>query len=338
MYQDMQNTPRTRVARGVHEGGQFATEVRAEANVSLLDHTDASPVPGMKELDPDEMLQVALVSARHHSRVKGLRFTDPRDIAQSTVETVLAARKRNPGQVVTRAYVNQVTSGHVAIALRGSLRQEDHKAIGIYTHRLQELEAELGRKTSGEERKALAKDIRDNWHDQRHKPSEDFVARAEMRIVSLDRTVGDGEQTLGELIAERHGTTDDDMAVDEESKLGRALQAATSEGTRGRGKAEARQLVWAAIAEHAGVADAVPGSVTRSQAKVHREVMSQAGGVAQAVRDWNNGDDRTAACRSLFAPFGRLTADQKDELVEVFVAHSAYADDLYDAALKSASN
>ncbi|WP_156250809.1 hypothetical protein [Pseudactinotalea terrae] len=325
-------TPRKRVARGVRDGGQFAVEQRTETSVSLLERPEATAKPPVEELDAEGLVKVALMSARHHSRVRGLRYVSPEDIAQDTMATVLQARQRNASTVVTRAYVDRVTSGHVAIALRGTLRPEDRKAMGIYNRRVTELEDELGRRTSSQERKALATEIRDTWEDQRHKPSKDFVVLAEMRFVSLDRPIGDGEQTLGDIVAEQQGSSDDDIAVDADSALGQALIAATN----GR-KAEARRSAWTAIAESAGVADVAADSLSRQSAKTHKDALASAGGVREAVRDWNRNED-TPATAALFAPFGPdLSPDDKDDIVAVLVAHSAYAEDLHKEAMRAAT-
>lgn len=341
----------SRVPAGVRTGGQFATDARAEADVDLLDPQDRAETshPELVDMPPEQLAVQALMAARHHARTRGLRFSDPNDIAQSTVVTILEARRRNPDQVVTPAYVHRIASGHVAIQLRGNLRVEDRKAKAIYDVKVKELEAAQGRKTTSAERRAIATEIRDTWPDQRHKPTERFVELAEMRVLSLDAPSGeDGDRTLGDGVADniRH-VHDEADAIDPGSVAGQVLayaegqhyerdedgNASIVEATKK--KALAKDRLWEAFAETSGVPPVQPSSMNASARREAATTMTAGGGVLAACRAWDHGEE-TAAVKALFAPFGRISMTERDEITELLGRHRAYADDLWEAACRAA--
>ncbi|GEL48045.1 hypothetical protein CHO01_31610 [Cellulomonas hominis] len=336
---------------------------RAEAVLDLEPMVVDEVVPASDEpedLTPEQLAVQALMAARHHTRTRGLRFTDPRDIAQSTMLTALEARAKNPDRVVTPAYVHQIASGHVAIALRGAMRVEDRKAKGIYDVKVRELEESLGRKTTGHERAAIARRIRDTWGDdqpderkratmKRHRPSERFVELSEMRVHSLDAPTGrEGDGTLGDTISQslRHAAVESE-AIDPDSVAGAVLAQAEGQhysvDSRGRAsvvqsarkKAAAKDRLWEAFTEMSGVPEVEAGSMGPSTRRDAAAVMTAGGGVLAACRDWDNAEE-TPAVRALFAPFGRISPDEKDEVVELLRRHSAYADDLWESACRAA--
>lgn len=341
-----------RVPAGVRTGGQFATDTRAEADVDLLDPaTDTTEAYSDDPVDmaPEQLAVQALVAARHHSRTRGLRFTDPADIAHDTVVTILEARRRNPDQVVTPAYVHRIASGHVAIQLRGNLRVEDRKAKAIYDKKLKELEEVLGRRTGSAERRALATQIRDEWDDPRHKPSVRFVELAEMRVLSLDAPSGEnGDKTFGDDIAKdiRHAHEEAD-AIDPGSIAGQVLAAAEGQHYRRdeagnaevvketKRKAAAKDRLWDAFAETSGVPEVAHGSMTPKDRREAVEAMTAGGGVLAAVRDWEHGES-TPAVKALFAPFGRISMTERDEITELIGRNRAYAEDLWESAVRAA--
>jgi len=344
---------RNHAQAGIRTGGQYITQARAEADVALVDpadapHRDSELVgPGeITDLEADRLAVQALMAARHHAHIKGLRFSDPRDIAQSTVVTILEARRNSPQNVVTPSYVHRIASGHVAIAIRGNLRVEDRKAKAIYDVKVREEEDRLGRRTSGTERRAIAETIREQWPDQRHKPSKRFVELAEIRVRSLDAPEGghDSTTTLGDMVASQVASTDHD-AIDPGSRAGQVLALAEgeqyvedSDGAHiektGRRRAAARDMLWSAFEEMSGVPPVKAGTVTGNGDSVRAE-LAAAGGVAQACADWNRGLD-TPATDALFTPFGPLSADQRDDVVDLLSGQRAYAEDMWDSAVRAA--
>lgn len=342
-----------RVPAGVRTGGQFATDTRAEADVDLLEPAASAATEAYSDdpvdMAPEQFAVQALMAARHHSRTRGLRFTDPADIAHDTVVTILEARRKNPDQVVTPAYVHRIASGHVAIKLRGNLRPEDRKAKAIYDKQLQDLEETLGRRTGSAERRALAAKIRDEWDDPRHKPSARFVELAQMRVLSLDAPAGEnGDKTFGEDIAAdiRHAHVEDD-AIDPDSVTGQVLAAA--EGQRYqrdefgnaevvkevKKKAAAKDRLWDAFVETSGVPPVAHGQMTPAARRDAAATMAAAGGVLAACRAWEHGE-QTPAVRALFAPFGRISMTERDEITELMGRHRAYAEDLWESAVRAA--
>ncbi|WP_251153795.1 hypothetical protein [Cellulosimicrobium sp. Marseille-Q4280] len=341
-----------RVPAGVRTGGQFAVDARGEADVDLLDPTQETAEgahPDMVDMPPEQLAVQALMAARHHARTRGLRFSDPADIAQSTVVTILEARRKNPDQVVTPAYVHRIASGHVAIQLRGNLRVEDRKAKAIYDKKIKELEEATGRKTSSAERRAIAAEIRDTWEDQRHKPSAKFVELAEMRVLSLDAPTGEnGDKTFGDDIAEdiRHAHDEADV-IDPASIAGQVLASAEGQHYRrdedgnaavvqeAKKKAAAKDRLWDAFAETSGVPPVAHGSMTAKARRDASTEMASGGGVLAACRAWDHGEE-TPAVKALFAPFGRISMTERDEVTELLGRHRAYAEDLWEAACRAA--
>lgn len=319
--------PQNRVAPGTPNGGEFTFTPRSESDVSLV---DVHPAIARTEtpLTDAQLAEQSRISARYWVFSKNLRFTDPDDIAQSTVETVLRARMNDERLVITERYVHTVASGHVAIALRGILRNEDRKARGIYDRRIAETETEQGRAMTPKEKVALAQDIRDTWPDQRHKPSEKFVELSDLRFLSLNAPVGTSEDTLIDHIAATRGHTDEDLAVEPDSLAGQALLMA-----EGKRKPEAKRAAWNAIAELNDAPHAIPASISAEKATAYRAAVRQAGGVSAAISDWNNGE-LTPAASALFAPFGDLDESGRDDVCDLLSRLHTNAEDLYDSALK----
>lgn len=81
-------------------------------------------------------------------------------------------------------------------------RPADRKAYTLYAAQAAEMERELDRPLRQSEKDALAEQIRQTWHDQRHRPSKDFRLAWTVNA-SLDRstTADPNGPTLGETLA-----------------------------------------------------------------------------------------------------------------------------------------
>ncbi|XBH22986.1 hypothetical protein V5R04_07185 [Jonesiaceae bacterium BS-20] len=321
-----------RIPAGVTTGGQFATGTRTEADVALT----SAPIPAADtDMTPEQLMAAALNSANYHSRVKGLRFTPPEDIAQDTIAQVLEARRKDPTRVITTAYVHQIAYGFVAHRTRGNLSAADRKAIGIYQSRIDAQELTMDRPMTSKERDLVAADIRAGWHDQRRKPSLDFVARAARgRTLSLDAPVGTDESAPSLLDYATQGYVykdEDALAVEPDSITAKAIALAGD-----RQKAEAKDQLWEAMREGSPeLPEPLVGTMARREGLVHQRAMKEVG-VRAAVNDWNTGNDDSAAAVALFAPFGDIGPDEKDEVAALFTRNESYADQLYDIVVKKA--
>lgn len=325
-----------RVSRGVPQGGQFATTGHRDADVTLTEPGRST----VRELTGDQLAAEALLAAQHHVRVSGLRYHDPKDIAQDTIVTVLEARRRNPDKVVvTGGYVSQIASGHVAIAARGTLRAEDRKAMGILTARVSDYEAETGRRMSPKEQDALAARIRDEWPDSRHKPRKDFVQLAAVRTRSLDAPSGRSFRMEDASLADTLEASQQPRSVAADSLTAKALHA-IGDGERRTptrtGIAAGRKLAWDALAQSMDAPPATPGTLSARQARAHHSTVTAAGGALHVARQYQSDGDHPAA-QAFFAPFGDPDARGRDAVCDVVTRYPAYADDLWAAALDQAN-
>lgn len=318
-----------RVAPGVPSGGEFSFAPRSESDVQLV---EVHPALARTEtpLTPAELSKQAKMSARHWIRSRGLMFTDADDIAQSTVETALRARMNNDSIVITERYIHTIAHGHVAAALRGNLRVEDRKAKAIYDRRIGEFEAAESRAMTPNEKKALAVEIRQTWPDPRHRPSEKFVELSGVRTMSLDNLNTSTGLTLADRIADPNAG-EDDLAVDADSVQARVLDLAEN----GK-KVVARRLVYNAIAGLSDAPQALEAHMSTHKAGKARKTVKDAGGVAAAIADWENALE-TPATDALFAPFGDIGPDERDDVCALFTRLSDRADDLYESAVKFAA-
>lgn len=331
-------TEQHRQPAGVPVGGQFAATARTEPSTTLLDPTGASHADeAIIELSETELLAAARQSVRTHAFRQGVRFVGEDDMVQETIEKVLTYKRNNGQVVITRPYVHTVGAGIVAQAARGRLRAEDRKAIGIFNARVGELEEEMGRKLTSAEQDQVAAKIREDWPDPRHRPSVDFVALAQVRVLSLDATQGsddDEGRTLGETLSESGAlatTLDaDDLAVDPESLAGQVLSGARADKARNRTDA------WDIYASIGDLPRAQPQAVSRRQATAARVHVAQGGGVLAAARTWQQGE-ATPATEALFSPFGHLDEGGRDQVAEALLERSAYAEELWGAAIAKAS-
>lgn len=331
---------RARVPAGVRAGGEFTTQARAESDVTLGDADGDRRFADLVEMSADDrgeaLARQALLSGHHQVHVRNLRFISPEDLAQDTIALVLEARAnavrdgRAP-RIATEAYVQQIAGGFGAIAARGALRAEDHKAIGIFTRRVSEIEAESGRTLSSRERDDLAAQIRDSWPDQRHKPSKDFVRLASIRTYSLDAKASaseDKDRTFGDLVSEQleaSGSNTD--SVDPDSEYRHVMDMVEAKQTT-----QARRHVWDALAELNG-APKVTVRLNRAKRLSARMAVSDAGGVVEVVRRWSTTGQDCPASDAVFLPFGSIGTDQRDAVADMLLRNRDRAEDLYSAAL-----
>ena len=332
-------TDQSRQPTGVPIGGQYATTTRQEAtDVDLgallapdkASHADEAIV----ELTTTQLLAAATAAVRAHSYKANVRFVGQDDMVQETIEAVLRY-KRNNGQIVlTRPYVRVVAAGVVAIAVRGRLRAEDRKAIGIFTKKVTDLETELGRNLSGTEKDQVASRIRDEWPDPRHRPSVDFVALAQVRVLSLDQSSNDDGRTLGDTVADHSAfSTDlnaDDMSVDPQTPAGQVLSGVRADKSQNRADA------WELYAGLTGLPFASPRQVTPRAATAARVSMDTAGGVVNAAKTWQHGET-SPATDALFSPFKDIDDTGRDNIADALVSRGAYAEEMWNSALSASS-
>ena len=326
------NTEPHRQPSGAPTGGQFATTTRTETD-TVLDPGDSSRADdAFIELTGVEMVAAARQSVRTHAYRQNIRFEREDDMVQSTLEAVLRY-KRNNGQIIlTRPYIHTVGAGIVAQTARGRLRAEDRKAMGIFNRKVAELDAERGKPLTSIERDRVAARIRADWADPRHRPSVNFVTLAQVRVLSLDATIGSGDsdRTLGDTLTETMTMDADDLSVEPDTLAGQVLS-----GERGN-RAQNRADAWEIYASLAGLPAAVPLQISLRHATQARGQVADGGGVCAAARTWLSGETSTAT-QALFSPFGALDESQRDDVTSALIGRAAYAEELWNSAMSTAS-
>jgi len=307
----------------------------------VLDPVDASHADeAIDELSTEALISFARAAVRGYAFKKGVRFVGEDDMVQDTLAAALTNQHNSNGRtVLTRPYVRAIASGIVAQAARGRLRAEDRKAIGMFTKQLTDAETELDRNLTGTEQDELASRIRDEWPDPRHRPSVDFVALAQVRVLSLNVIAHnpdgrDQTRSLADTVSDSPAfSTDlnvDDMSVDPETPTGQVLSGARAN------RAQNRADGWGLYAGLAGLPLATPGHVRPRTATAARVSMADAGGVCAAARTWQHGET-SVATEALFAPFAGLTDAARDDIADGLLGRAAYAEELWGAALSASS-
>jgi hypothetical protein len=317
--------------------GQFATESHLEADVALLDPSATSHADeAIKELSGAELMAAARASVRTHAFRKGVRFVGEEDMVQETLEAVLQCKANNGQIVITRPYVHAVGAGIVAHAARGRLRAEDRKAIGIFTAKVDELEREFDRRLTGAEKDQLAARIRDDWEDPRHRPSTDFVALAQVRVLSLSTPLSTPTRFKAVTILDTLSNSavsspdDDGLSVDPGSDAARVLSGQETSQVKKRNGA------WDMYASLAGIPAATPSRMSPRGASAAKAVVAGGGGATAAAKTWLSGET-SQATDALFSPFGALDDQGRDDVAGALVQRAAYAEEMWASAVSTAT-
>lgn len=339
----------TRVQAGIPTGGQFSQSLRDESGVSLADLADSF----LDEFDTDDTFDPAghdavsravdnaYASARHWESRKGVRersrgVMDVDDMAQEGMLAVLE-RQAN-GQVIddSKAYAHTVIWGIANQAGNLAVRQEDRKALKMFNQAVDRKASSLGRRLTPSEEDQVATAIRNNWHDQRRKPSEDFRRYAGQMEVSMDASESDSAADYfmpHAPAADAEVRSVNDIAPG--SFKDRALDAIEGHGGDLR---DARRMLWNALAED-GAAPMVQAG-TLSQRKVtstRSDMAAYPGGVTGALDAWERGENNSGT-EALFAPWATTDEATRDQVVNQMRRFPGRSEDLWDSALKLANN
>lgn len=301
---------KARQPKGIPVGGQFSSVDRDESTIDL-----AAPAPAT--LSDREILEQSITLARHAGIRAGLSDHDIEDIAQETVFSVLRTRDRNNApitggllRVASRALVSRLVDSHI--------RHEDSAALTAWKQKSAAIEQELGRHLTPGELDTLATEIRDNWHNPRHKPRIGF--QHQVRFASTE--------AMGAMFSDvvAAPTTHQDSR--------QMLEMAESVEDRMIDPAVARLRIWNILAADSGAPRANEAALERKAAKAHKEAVADAVDVARAFLDGTGTDEQAA---SLFAPFGDLDARQRKQAARAIVSRPAVGDKLWRSALDFAT-
>lgn len=326
---------RTRVRKGVSEGGQFSAEHRSEdTSVSLgkpateqeaptgrfgRDQTPTAGAMANQRLEeitsPEKFLAMAKDAAeywqRRYDQASKSNTVSADDIAQETMLQVMIRLEKGSAVSDFRQLVSSVAANVTVRATQNKFRAEDRRAYRQFTDKVGAYEAKTGRTPSQKEQDVLAQEVLDEWHDPRHRPTKDF--RTPLTVdASLDRPIGEGsEVTPGSLLASPETP---DQYIEPGSFMDRAFDRHEAKGVAP--KSEAKRLAWNAVAERNGTPLSQEGSLSQRKVTEVRRAIDERGGALAASRDYDLGLDNEAT-QALFAPFGEVNDDQKDQIVDM---------------------
>lgn len=308
-----------RVPKGVPTGGRFAAGARSEAGI-VLGSAEGANTQLTEFIDPGELTRLSYDSSAYwqqHYNQKGKSNTmDLDDLAQETIVNVLERVAKGADITDRRQLINSIAANQTVRATSNVFRAEDRRAYRIWAAKVEELEGVLGRSLTQVEQDAVAKQVLDEWHDPRHKPSKDFRTPHTVDA-SLDRTFGEGdgvESTLGATLVNPENSG---HYIEPDSYMDRAHTA--MEQTGAAHKAEMKRLGYNALAQGTGTPLAVEGSLSQRQVTKHRGVIKGlGGGVLEACKAWSNAEDTPEMSAALFAPFGDLDTTEQEKVVTFF--------------------
>lgn len=317
--------------------GSFAAHAHGASEI-VLDDDRALPVPGEDYQAMRQQMDQALASARHWARSYDLSakqgtVVDADDVAQEAMVAVLMATRAGK-RTDAKGYAHVSARKIVANAASDITRHEDRKATAMFLERAESLSAELGRTLTTEERNQIAADIREGWHDPRHRPTVDFHTNRR-RFTSLDATLGstDSDERAGDALATAYGLTtsiEDATTVESEGVYGaRAMDALEPET---REIHTARRLAWNALAEASEVPLVEEGSLGHRASAVRATMGSYPGGVLSAAATWERGIT-DAGTEALFAPWPEASESDRDAIAAHLTRLAGYADDLWGSAV-----
>ncbi|KQP62878.1 sigma factor [Nocardioides sp. Leaf285] len=309
-----------------HATGEFGVQPRAEADgVALLDY-DWSDVDANAR-----MFEVAQKAARRVVRSTGSadRGYSADDVAQDALVAVLERRARGGRVDNVHAYINTSASNLAARAGRASVRAEDFAAYRALAGRIAEKQSQ-GQEPTTEEIREMAHDIRENWHDARHRPSPEFVQNVRgWEVADSDRVLDDhsyfDRASLG-------GVSHNDVAPG--SWLDRALDGVEGEE---RNLREARKMLWNAVAERQGAPLIETPHLGHRNVTAARRSITPDTDVQALVARWEDETLDVETENALFAPWPGEDIRDRAAVANLLSANPDYSYGMWDSALRAAT-
>ena len=345
------NKVQPRQPRGRPTGGEFAEKHRASSGLYLGDQAPAAQASGYQLTDEDlEHLQdlaakLRLGARAAHPTNRVGQAWDAEDLQQEVLLQMLE-RGRARGNIteITPAYMNSVMRNTVARSVNAHSRgigaenyakvnSADLSAWGEFTRRVDEIELATGRVLSPSERDAVAEQIRDEWHDQRRKPTAGFHQhRFDLSIDAPPPGSEDGSGVDGLGMAGAAPSAEEEYLA--QSHYGPDTEAVMSMSRQG---GATRKYGWNAICEARGIPKQPHGTLNNRQiAAVKKAVGENNQEVLSALEEWESGlsNERTEA---LFRPFGAASQSHRAQVAEVMRDMPDRAGQLYSLALAGAT-
>ncbi|MPV51033.1 hypothetical protein GCG21_13660 [Pseudactinotalea sp. HY160] len=258
------------------------------------------------------------------------------DARQDAVEEMLARAKRN-GHVagVNTGYARGYLAGLVSRgvqAMREGKDPSDHlkvnsahmKAFNIYAAQADTLEAELGRPLMWHERDNLAEQVRDEWPDQRHRPSVGFHRPMHAQSTDAEEFNPAASSTASA----------EELYFDSLAAGGEDTERVFSAPKRGGG---GRKYGWNAMCEVRGIPKAANGFLNNRQVAYCKEHVPETNdAVLDALQEWESGghSERT---ESLFRPFGAASQSHRAQIADLMRDMPDSASQFYTLALAGAT-
>lgn len=259
------------------------------------------------------------------------QWNDRDDIVGDTIVDIIGQQKRGTTHVTDAAFLQYSTRAVSSRYVDPNAHHTTLKARRAFNERWEQFLQENGREMNRAERKEAADAIR-LAAPAGNRPAIGFEVRS--FDLSLDHGVGPtGDVTLGDLLPAKDTASDYSTAT---SKAAAANDALEDEGSSFKA-ADARKNIWNLLAED-GPKVAVK---SLNDDREHRALVEKFGGAAAVARAWQEGetaeDDPVNA--ALFAPFGdadKLTDKEREQITDVLLRNSAYAEKVWDSAMSAA--
>lgn len=345
------NQTQPRQPRGRPVGGEWTETQRTASGISLGAGPAHTTTGGYQLTDEDlEHLQdlaakLRLGARAAHPTNRVGQAWDAEDLQQEVLLQMLE-RGRARGNIteITPAYMNSVMRNTVARSVNAHSRgigaenyakvnSADLSAWGEFARKVDEIELATGRMLSPSERDAVAEQIRDEWHDQRRKPTAGFHQHRFDQSMDAPLSGSDGESG-----AEAMGLAGATPSAEEEylaqSHYGPDTEAVMSMSRQG---GATRKYGWNAICEARGIPKQPHGTLNNRQiAAVKKAVGENNQEVLSALEEWESGlsNERTEA---LFRPFGAASQSHRAQVAEVMRDMPDRAGQLYSLALAGAT-
>ncbi|MGC0252683.1 hypothetical protein [Pseudactinotalea sp. Z1748] len=326
-------------------GGEFAERQRAASGINLSasaedQHTGQTGGYHLSEQDFDHLQ--GLMAKLHQSA----RYTHPgqrigqawdaEDLEQEVLLQMME-RARATGNIteITPAYMNSAMRNIVSRSLNAHTRgigaenyakvnSADLGAWREFTTRVDEIELATGRALSPTERDAVAEQIRQDWHDQRRKPTDGFHLHRHDTPMDTPESASLGHARTPS--AEQAYLDETHYGPDTEIVLGASKQGG---GTR--------KHMWNAICESRGITKQPHGVLNNRQVTaVKNTVGENEQEVFSALEEWESGlsNERTEA---LFRPFGAASQSHRAQIAEVMRDMPDRAAQIYSLAIAGAT-
>lgn len=343
-------TKQSRVPAGVPTGGQFAADRKTESSTATL--LPDAPAPAPKQGTPLTAEHLPLVDraiAKSMSRYRMSRNDlvhgrTPEDIQQDAYIEVLNHINKRTVTRDPRGYIHTIVANQFEQAFRGNMTRSARKANSIYAAREMVQVQKLGRELSVSEKQQLEQDIYDSWEGPvKNRPPRNFRHQYLTSATdSLDQstTGADGTESTYDPAA-KYGLTE---ASAEDDSLAESHDERIDDLLEDRAVAyEQEQRVRAVdlLLDRAGAPPVPEGAMPKSAREKHRRALAaHPGGLGQAIRDYNNGED-SPATEAIFAAWHQqdLSAKDRDSIIQVFESSSGrFRDDLWTAAVAKADS